>query len=48
VFYVLMQRISERQWPFKRVDAAAIDTASEHFPSGGAPARTPPSPAHSD
>jgi len=48
VFYVLMQRISERQWPFRRVEPDAIDTASEHFPSSGTHSGAPPSPAHND
>ena len=40
VFYVIVQRTSERQWPFKRPDAGAFGTG------GGAGAGTPSSPAH--
>ena len=38
VFYVLLQRVSERQWPFRRVDA----------PAGGSGSEAPPSPAPGD
>jgi len=45
---VLMQRISERQWPFHRVAEGDLDAAAVHPPAGGAAAGTPPAPAHSD
>ena len=48
VFYVLMQRISERQWPFHRVAEGALDTSAVHPSPAGAAAGTPPTPAHSD
>jgi hypothetical protein len=38
VFYVLLQRVSERQWPFKRTDAADLGTGGE---LGGAAASAP-------
>jgi HAE1 family hydrophobic/amphiphilic exporter-1/multidrug efflux pump len=41
VFYVILQRVSERQWPFKRPDAAALT-------GGEAGTSPPPSPAHGD
>jgi HAE1 family hydrophobic/amphiphilic exporter-1/multidrug efflux pump len=41
VFYVLLQRVSERQWPFRRADAAPPG-------GGGAQAGAPPSPAPGD
>jgi hypothetical protein len=40
VFYVLLQRVSERQWPFRRADAAP--------PSGAVEEATRPSPAPGD
>src|SRR4029077_13316472 len=47
VFYVLLQRVSEREWPFKSVDSAtssgAGSTGSAAREGGGAGA--PPSPA---
>jgi len=48
VFYVLMQRIGERQWPFHRVAEGALDPEGVHKPPGGGAPSTPPSPAHSD
>jgi HAE1 family hydrophobic/amphiphilic exporter-1/multidrug efflux pump len=39
VFYVMLQRISERQWPFRRADAVAMSTGK------GVAAGAPPSPA---
>jgi hypothetical protein len=42
VFYVILQRVSERQWPFKRPDAAALAAGGE---AGTSPPR---SPAHGD
>jgi HAE1 family hydrophobic/amphiphilic exporter-1/multidrug efflux pump len=46
VFYVLLQRMSERQWPFKRADAIPSATGAVAREGGGA--GTPPSPAHGD
>jgi HAE1 family hydrophobic/amphiphilic exporter-1/multidrug efflux pump len=48
VFYVLMQRISERQWPFHRVAEGALDAEAVHPRPAGTAADPPPSPAHSD
>jgi HAE1 family hydrophobic/amphiphilic exporter-1/multidrug efflux pump len=48
VFYVLMQRISERQWPFHRVAEGDLDAAAVHPPAGAAATETPPAPARSD
>jgi HAE1 family hydrophobic/amphiphilic exporter-1/multidrug efflux pump len=42
VFYVILQRVSERQWPFRR---AAFGAPT---PTGAARADTPPSPAPGD
>jgi len=41
LFYVLVQRVSERQWPFKRPDAAALSALAASTPSR-------PSPSHGD
>jgi HAE1 family hydrophobic/amphiphilic exporter-1/multidrug efflux pump len=41
VFYVLVQRVSERQWPFKRPDAAALSALAAATPSS-------PSPSHGE
>jgi HAE1 family hydrophobic/amphiphilic exporter-1/multidrug efflux pump len=38
VFYVLMQRVSEREWPFKREDAVAPAAASDAPAAEKAPA----------
>jgi len=46
VFYVLLQRMSERQWPFKRVDATPPPAGAVASEGGGTGA--PPSPAHGD
>jgi HAE1 family hydrophobic/amphiphilic exporter-1/multidrug efflux pump len=46
VFYVLLQRMSERQWPFKRVDATPPPAGA--VASEGGRTGTPPSPAHGD
>jgi HAE1 family hydrophobic/amphiphilic exporter-1 len=35
VFYVLLQRVSERQWPFRRVDASAQGPAAPPAPATG-------------
>ena len=43
VFYVLLQRVSERQWPFKRAQTSATSASS-----GGVRAGTPPAPARGD
>jgi multidrug efflux pump subunit AcrB len=43
VFYVLVQRVSERQWPFKRPDAAALSALDECARAG-----SKPSPSHAD
>jgi hypothetical protein len=42
---VLLQRMSERQWPFKRPDATAPGSAVASEAGG---AGTPSSPAHGD
>jgi HAE1 family hydrophobic/amphiphilic exporter-1/multidrug efflux pump len=50
VFYVLLQRMSERQWPFKRMDTPSSPGAGSAA-SGAGEARsagTPPSPARGD
>jgi hypothetical protein len=47
VFYVLLQRMSERQWPFKRVDATPSSPTGT-VASGAGGTGTPPSPAHGD
>ena len=41
VFYVLLQRVSERQWPFKRADTATPE-------SSGSAQGAPPAPARGD
>jgi multidrug efflux pump subunit AcrB len=41
VFYVLLQRVSERQWPFKRTDVAATQVPTRA-------AGTPPASARGD
>jgi HAE1 family hydrophobic/amphiphilic exporter-1/multidrug efflux pump len=46
VFYVLLQRMSERQWPFKRMDATPSPAGAVASKAGGAD--TPPSPARGD
>ena len=47
VFYVLLQRVSERQWPFRRPDEGVFSSApSPGPPSQGPDASTPRSPAH--
>jgi hypothetical protein len=47
VFYVLLQRISERQWPFRHPDEAAIAAARAGAGATQGPgASPPPSPAH--
>ena len=33
VFYVLLQRVSERQWPFRRIDKSADMTGGAAAPS---------------
>jgi HAE1 family hydrophobic/amphiphilic exporter-1/multidrug efflux pump len=47
VFYVLLQRVSERQWPFRRPDEAAIAAGRAGGTAGPGPGATaPPSNAH--
>ena len=48
VFYVLMQRISERQWPFHRVAEGDLDAAAVHPSPKAGKADAPPSPARGD
>ena len=48
VFYVLMQRISERQWPFHRVAEGDLDAAAVHPSPKAEKADAPPSPARGD
>ncbi len=47
VFYVLLQRVSERQWPFRHADIAATRAAGSAAEGAGEGARrgAPPSPA---
>jgi len=42
VFYVMLQRVSERQWPFRRADEAVPG------PGGAARAGAPAAPADSN
>ena len=50
VFYVLLQRMSERQWPFGRPGATRRPRARKPAVAAGgdAPPGNPPSPAHGD
>jgi hypothetical protein len=50
VFYVLLQRVSERQWPFKRMDTPSSTGGGSAASGAGeaGSAGTPPSPARGD
>src|SRR5207249_11970003 len=50
VFYVMLQRVSERQWPCRRADAATFpaEGSAGEVAGKGAGAATPPSPARGD
>jgi multidrug efflux pump subunit AcrB len=50
VFYVMLQRVSERQWPFRRSDAAAFQApgGAAEVAGEGAGAGTPIAPARGD
>ena len=48
VFYVLVQRASEGQWPFKRPDAAALSALDDCVRAGSPSSASPPSASHAD